>query len=219
MKVIGLTGGIGSGKTTVSNYLIKQGYHVLDADLIAREIVLPGSEILIQIVSEFGKEYLLPDGSLDRKKLASLIFQDESKKSRLNAIMHDKITEIILERILQFKEEAQTVRTKMTPELERKRKVVFIDAPLLFEVGLDRSVSEIWVVDATEEERIQRIKARDNLDRDEIKVRMLAQMDREETLKRASHVLDNSGDREKLYRQIDLLLDQIPWSQEGMDEK
>ena len=219
MKVIGLTGGIGSGKTTVSNYLIKQGYHVLDADLIAREIVLPGSETLIQIVSEFGEKYLLPDGSLDRKKLGALIFQDESKKSRLNAIMHDKITEIILERILQFKEEAQTVRTKKTPEQERKSKVVFIDAPLLFEVGLDRTVSEIWVVDASEEERIQRIKARDDLDQNEIKSRILAQMSREESLKRASHVLDNSGDREKLYRQIDLLLDQIPWSQEGMDEK
>lgn len=219
MKVIGLTGGIGSGKTTVSNYLIKLGYHVLDADLIAREIVLPGSETLIQIVSEFGEHYLLPDGSLDRKKLGALIFQDESKKSRLNAIMHDKITEIILERILQFKEEAQTVRTKKTPELERKSKVVFIDAPLLFEVGLDRSVSEIWVVDASEEDRIQRIKARDDLDHDEIKGRILAQMSREESLKRASHVLDNSGDREKLYRQIDLLLNQIPWNQEGMDEK
>ena len=86
-------------------------------------------------------------------------------------------------------------------------------------MGLDRSVSEIWVVDASEEDRIQRIKARDDLDHDEIKGRILAQMSREESLKRASHVLDNSGDREKLYRQIDLLLNQIPWNQEGMDEK
>lgn len=215
MKVIGLTGGIGSGKSTVSNYLIQQGYHVLDADLIAREIVLPGSETLIQIVSEFGEEYLSQDGSLNRKKLAELIFRDETKKLRLNAIMHDKITEIILQRILQFKEESNILRSKKIPGLEQKRNVIFIDAPLLFEVGLDRSVSEVWVVDTEEEVRIQRIKARDDLDQEEIKRRILAQMDREESLKRASHVLDNSGDRDKLYRQINSLLEQIPMEQEG----
>lgn len=206
MKVIGLTGGIGSGKSTVSIYLIENGYHVLDADLIAREIVLPGSDTLIEITKCFGEELLLDDGNLNRKKLGEMIFSDPKKQEILNGIMHDKITEIILERIVQFKEDSAAMNNRKEKDWALKRRILFIDAPLLYEVGLDRSVSEVWVVDAEEEIRINRIMDRDQISKEEIQKRIRSQMDRQEKLDRADHILENSNDKQTLYTQIDQLL-------------
>ena len=196
MKVIGLTGGIGSGKSTVTDYLIARGFHVLDADQIAREIVLPGSEMLIQLTSVFGRGIILEDGSLDRQKLGEIVFSDPQKKETLDALMHTRILELIHERILQFREEG-------------KRKVIFIDAPLLFETGLNKSVSEIWLTDVDDETRIKRIMARDGMNREEIEKRISAQMTREEKQSLADIILDNTGDQEALYQQIEQLLKNI----------
>ncbi len=196
MKVIGLTGGIGSGKSTVTDYLIARGFHVLDADQIAREIVLPGSEMLIQLASAFGRGIILEDGSLDRKKLGEIVFSDREKKKTLDGLMHTRILELIHERILQIRE-------------ERKHKVIFIDAPLLFETGLHKSVSEIWLTDADDETRIQRIMARDGMSREEIEKRISAQMTREEKQSLADVILDNTGDQESLYQQIEQLMKKI----------
>ena len=193
MKIIGLTGGIGSGKSTVSDYLISKGYYVLDADRIAREIVLPGSEMLIELKAIFGAEIILEDGSLDRKKLGEIVFSDTEKKKMLDKLMHTRILEMIHERILQY----------------REGKVIFIDAPLLFETGLDRSVSEVWVIDAEDEIRIRRIMERDGLKREDILKRIRSQMGRDEKNRRADAVLDNSGDVKALYQQIDKLLENI----------
>lgn len=196
MKVIGLTGGIGSGKTTVTDYLISRGFHVLDADKIAREIVLPGSEMLIQLTAVFGREILMEDGSLNRKKLAAIVFSDADKKKTMDALMHTRILELIHERILRFREEG-------------KNKVIFIDAPLLFETGLDKSVSEIWVIDVDDETRINRIMERDGLNREDIEKRISSQMTREEKNRRADVILDNTGHQEALYGQIEELLKKI----------
>lgn len=196
MKVIGLTGGIGSGKSTATDYLISRGFHVLDADQIAREIVLPGSEMLIQLASAFGRGIILEDGSLDRKKLGEIVFSDPEKKTTLDALMHTSILELIRERILQFREEGEN-------------KVIFIDAPLLFETGLNKSVSEIWLIDVDDEIRIKRIMARDGLNREEIEKRISAQMTREEKQSLADVILDNTGDQEALYQQIEQLLKKI----------
>jgi dephospho-CoA kinase len=197
MRIVGLTGGIGSGKSTVTDYLISQGFHVLDADRIAREIVLPGSDMLIELSSVFGKKILQDDGSLDRKKLGGIVFSDAEKKKTLDRLMHTRILELIHERILQFREE------------QAHAKVIFIDAPLLFETGLYKSANEIWVIDADDETRIRRIMARDGLQREEILKRIESQMTREEKNSRADVILDNTGDQEALYRQIDELLKKI----------
>jgi len=196
MKIIGLTGGIGSGKSTVTDYLIARGFPVLDADKIAREIVLPGSEMLIQLASVFGKAIIMQDGSLDRKELGNIVFSDAEKKKTLDGLMHTRILELIHDRILQYHEESV-------------HKVIFIDAPLLFETGLDKSVSETWVIDVDEETRIKRIMERDGLKREDIAMRISNQMTRDEKNKRADVILDNSRDQETLYQQIEQLLQKI----------
>lgn len=210
MKIIGLTGGIGSGKSTVTDYLISKGFHVLDADKISREIVLPGSDMLIQLTVLFGEDILLEDGSLDRKKLGSIVFSDSGKKKQLDQLMHTKILEIIHERIFQIREESShDAETVINPEHGTKNRVIFIDAPLLFETGLDKSVGEIWVIDAEDEIRIQRIMERDGLNRSEIIRIMDFQMARSEKNSMADVLLDNSGEREALYEQLDRLLQKI----------
>jgi len=210
MKIIGLTGGIGSGKTTVSDYLTSRGYHVLDADQIAREIVLPGSEMLIRLTAVFGEEILQEDGSLDRKKLGDMVFSDTEKKKILDSLMHTEILELIRERIHQFREKAESAaESAVDPEYSTRSKVIFIDAPLLFETGLDKSVSEIWVIDVDDETRIRRIMERDGLKREEILNRIRSQMTRDEKNSRADVILDNTGDQEALYRQIERLLKKI----------
>lgn len=210
MKIIGLTGGIGSGKSTVTDYLTEKGFHVLDADKIAREIVLPGSEMLIQLSSVFGEEIICEDGSLNRKKLGDIVFSDAEKKKLLDSLMHTRILELIHERIFQFREEAeQAAEAAADPGHIARFKVIFVDAPLLFETGLNNSVGEVWVIDVDDETRIKRIMERDGLKREDIQRRIETQMAREEKNRRADVILDNTKDQETLYRQIDELLEKI----------
>lgn len=210
MKIIGLTGGIGSGKSTVADYLISRGFHVLDADKIAREIVLPGSEMLIRLAATFGQEIIQEDGSLDRKKLGNMVFSDAEKKKMLDSMMHTEILELIHDRILQFREEAESsAENAIDPGNIAKSKVIFIDAALLFETGLDKSVSEIWVIDVDDETRIRRIMERDGLNREDILKRISTQMTRDEKNRRADVILDNTGNTESLYQQIEQLLKKI----------
>lgn len=193
MKLIGLTGGIGTGKSTVSDYLIQKGYRVLDADKVAKEIVSPNSEILIQLKDTFGKEILYEDGTLNRKKLADIIFSNPEKKAILDKLMHKKIIEVLLKKTTSFSGE----------------KVVFIDAPLLYESNLDLYLDKVWVVDADDEIRIQRVIQRDQLTREEIIKRIQNQMSRKEKLRRADCIINNSTNKVDLYKQIDKLLNEL----------
>lgn len=206
MKVIGLTGGIGSGKSTVTDYLTAKGFHVLDADKIAREIVLPGSEMLIRLAAAFGDGIIGEDGSLERRELGEIVFSDPEKKKTLDSLMHTEILELIHERILRYREEADSA-APIDPGNILKYKVIFIDAPLLFETGLEKSVSEVWVIDADDETRIKRIMERDGLEREDILMRINNQMAQVEKNRLADVVLDNTGNQEALYRQIDRLLE------------
>lgn len=193
MKIIGLTGGIGSGKSTVSNYLIQKGYPVIDADKIAREVVQPDSEILIKLVNCFGDNILNPDGTLNRKLLADKAFSSKEQKMKLDNIMLIEIVQTILREIESYEKENKTL--------------IFIDAPLLFETGLDKKSHEIWVVDAADEIRIERVIKRDGTSKEKVLARMEKQMSREEQHKKASYVLNNSTTPEALYEQIDKLLE------------
>lgn len=198
MKRIGITGGMGSGKSTVTDYLLEKGYHVLDADKIAREIVDPesGRGTLNALQEAFGPEIIREDGSLDRKALSALAFSDPNRKARMESIMHGEIIRILLERAAMIQEEE--------PDIP-----VFIDAPLLFEAGVDRYVSETWVVDAEEEIRIRRVMKRDGVSREEVERRISMQMSSQEKRKLATHILDNSSDKNELYRQVDILLNAL----------
>lgn len=192
MKIIGLTGGIGAGKTTVSDYLKKKGYRILDADRFAREITLPGSPVLSRLAGAFGTSILLPDGSLDRKKLGAMAFASEEGKNELDRITHGEIKKRILDGIAQAGREGLTA--------------VFVDAPLLFEAGLDRYTDMVWLVDADDRLRIERLKRRDGLTERELWDRIARQLPREEKLQRADVVLDNSKTEEELYLQIEQVL-------------
>ncbi|MBN7772431.1 dephospho-CoA kinase [Clostridium aminobutyricum] len=196
MKVIGLTGGIGSGKSTVSKYLMSKGYEIVDADQIARELVAPHSETLERIQTAFGKDILLNDNSLNRKALADIIFSDPEKKKQLDEIMHHEIIRIIRKRLDDARAKSQG-------------KAVFVDAPLLFEVGLEQYVEQTWVVDASDEVRINRVVERDQTTRAMVRARIDNQMSREEKNQKADIVLDNSTTKEKLYEQIENLLLQL----------
>ncbi len=192
MRIVGLTGGIGSGKSTVTKYLLNKGFSIIDADKIAREIVKPNSQLLRDLVACFGESIIMSDGNLDRKKLAGIVFSDSNQKLKLDEIMLKEIVSEILTQIEEYK--------------KQDKDIIFIDAPLLFEVGLHKKCDETWVVDADDEIRIQRVIQRDELTRDDVIARINNQMSRTEKNNLASIILDNSTTHENLYEQIERLL-------------
>ena len=179
MKSVALTGGIGSGKSTVASLLAERGAYVVDADAIAREVVRPGEPALRQIAQEFGSEVLAPDGSLDRGALASVVFGDSAALARLNAITHPRIAQRSAE---------------LTASAPADALVVY-DMPLLVEQGPEALVGwdAVVVVDAPDEVRLERLVTR-GLDRADAQRRMAAQASREERLAAADVVIDNGRD-------------------------
>lgn len=193
MRIIGLTGGIGSGKTTVSEFLKGKGYQVVDADVIARKIVEPGSEVLDELVAHFGQVILQSDGSLNRMKLAELSFADSVQKGFLDRITHGAILDNILK---QMKE----IETQLNPAL------VFVDAALLIETGLYKKMDEVWIVIADETLRIQRVVQRDHLDTEQVRQRIIAQMSDEQKLSHSFRIINNSGTKKELYTSLEKIL-------------
>ena len=194
MKVIGLTGGIGTGKSTVSAYLKQKNIPVVDADQIAREITAPGSPVLDEIRALLGDEVFFEDGTLNRQKVASVIF---SNPEILSA--YEEITTAVAVR-------------RCISELEEYSQngiydLAVLDAPLLFECGMQAFTDEDWVVDADLEIRIARVMARDGISRQAIMDRIHRQMSSEKKRKLADFVIDNSGSLDELHVQIDQLLE------------
>ncbi|MGI9950915.1 dephospho-CoA kinase [Moorellaceae bacterium AZ2] len=179
--VIGLTGGIASGKSTVAGILASLGARVIDADKIAREIVEPGKPAWEEIKSTFGFQYLEPDGTINRRALGNLVFRDRTAREKLNAITHPRIKEEIARRLEAYRK-------------EEPGGVVVIEAALLLEAGMQQVVDEVWVVTAPEEVRLKRLMERDNLSREEAWQRLKAQWPEEERLKFASQVIDTGKD-------------------------
>ncbi|SHM55984.1 dephospho-CoA kinase [Caldanaerovirga acetigignens] len=190
MRVIGLTGGIASGKSTVSKMLREKGAYIIDADEIAKEIVKPGKPAWEDIVRHFGKEILDESGNILRKKLAKIVFSDEKELSVLNRITHPRIVEEIKRQLEECK--------------KRNEKIVVIDAALLLEIGLDVLVEEVWVVAVDEKTQIERLIKRENyISYAEAVERIRAQMPLEEKLKFATRIIDNSRDIEDTQKQVD----------------
>lgn len=192
MRIIGLTGGIASGKSSVSKMLSDLGAAIIDADVIARDVVQPGQKVFQKIIEEFGDNILKADGTIDRKKLGYLVFNDRDKLNMLNSITHPEIIRIIEERV-------EDIRT------EGKYDVIVIDAPLLLESGMKTMVDEVWLVFADMDTQLKRLMLRDGLDIDTARDRIMSQMPMEEKIKLSHRIIDNSKDLEHTKKQVLML--------------
>ncbi|MDK8545635.1 dephospho-CoA kinase [Corynebacterium pseudodiphtheriticum] len=195
MKIIGLTGGIGSGKSTVARSLQKHGFPIVDADLIAREIVEPGQPALAELTKEFGADILNTDGSLDRGLLASRAFENKETTQRLNNITHPRINQ----RTQELFDEAR----------ENGAEAVIYDMPLLIDKGLHKDMDATIVVHAAEHVRLERLTTKRGLDVDDVRRRINAQIDDETRKQHADILLDNNGTEEDLTQQIAQAVDKI----------
>lgn len=191
-KVIGLTGGIACGKTTVSNILRKLGAVIIDADKLSREVVSKGSPTLNEIVFEFGASFLLENGELNRKKLAQLVFSNSEALKKLNQIIHPIIGQKIKNEIKWNKENTNY-------------HVIIVDAALLIESNLIKLVDELWVVTASEAIQIKRLNERDGLSESEARLRISSQMTLEKKKKFANKIIDNSASLERLSEIVESL--------------
>ena len=194
MFLIGLTGGIGSGKSTVASRLKTLGARIVDADKIAREIVEPGEPALAELAEAFDG-VLNADGALNRAELARQAFATPEATEKLNSITHPRIRERTLERFAQ-------ARTEDVP-------VLVYDMPLLIENGEYKKMDHVLVVDAEDEIRIDRLVNSRGLDEDDARRRIAAQISREERLAAADSVVDNSGTRDQLLQQVDTFWEQV----------
>ncbi len=190
--VVGLTGGIGSGKTAVSDSLQSRGITIIDADLVAREVVAPGSEGLKQIHQHFGDDILLPDGSLNRAALREIIFQDPKQRIWLEDLLHPMI------------------RDKVTASLAAPTsRFHVLSSPLLLETDQHTLVDYIVVVDVPEAMQIDRTRLRDNNTPGQIQAIMQAQLSRTERKSKADFLIDNSGDLAQLEGEISRLMQHV----------
>ncbi|MGB3366671.1 MAG: dephospho-CoA kinase [Acidaminobacteraceae bacterium] len=192
MKIIGLTGGIACGKSTISNYLKDKGYVIVDADLVAREVVEVSSQGLKELVASFGDEILNEDKSLNRKKLGAIVFNDKKKLELLNNILHPNIRKKILSYFDMHKQNGEDV-------------IVF-DCPLLFEGKYEAMCDETWLVSISYETQIKRLKLRDKIDNIHASKIIDSQMSLTEKAKLADIIIDNEKDVSNLYNAIDELL-------------
>ncbi|MXW22569.1 MAG: dephospho-CoA kinase [Candidatus Dadabacteria bacterium] len=196
MKIYGLTGNIGSGKSTVARMLRELGAFTLDADEVAREIVSPGEPALAEIVAGFGREILREDGTLDREALAEVVFADERERARLNRITHPRILERIKERISTRDDEQQ---------------MVFVEASLIDRKsgGLNDLIDGLVVVTCPGELRERRVAERDGMSPEEIRRRMDSQMSEAEKASQADFLIENSSDMENLGAQVCALFEAL----------
>ncbi len=181
MIMVGLTGGIASGKSTVAAMFRKLGWHLIDADSIAREVVKIGTPGLKLLCQQFGDKIIAANGELDRLSLAKIIFADKTARAKLNDLLHP----LILDKI---KEEIEKYRREVPP-----REAVILDAPLLMETGLDAAMDYNIVVYLDEETQLQRLIQRDNLSVEEATQRIKSQMNLADKLKKASFIINNKG--------------------------
>lgn len=198
MKVIGLTGGIGTGKSTAAKYLVDKGFAHIDADKIGAEITADGSPVLKTLDEVFGPEgemgvpgtaILDENGNLNRKALASVVFTDSKKTDKLNSIMFSKIIADIHDKLDTMK--GQGVNA------------VLLDAPLLFEAGVDTLCDSVVLITADKDTKIQRVCKRDGVTPEDVKNRIDKQLDDSEKIKKSDYIIDNSSDLDNLHKQLE----------------
>ncbi len=188
MIVIGLTGGIGTGKSEVARIFQELGAVIINADQIGHQAYTPHSEIWQEVVKAFGEDILQPSGEIDRKKLGSIVFANPDQLTRLNQIMHPRMARMVAQQVQELREQGADV--------------VVVDAALLFEAGWDSLVGEVWSTESPEDLVIERLQTRSGLSQEEAKKRIDSQMSAEERTSRSQLVVDNSGDLVELERVV-----------------
>jgi len=195
MRVIGLTGGIASGKSTAARTLAELGARIVDADAVAREIVAPGQPALAEIVRTFGREVLLPDGTLDRKRLGAIVFADADRRRALNAITHPRI--------------AAETQARLASLREAGVPVAVYEAALLVENGVHRALDGLIVVVCDEATQLERLMARDGFAEAEARARIAAQAPVDDKVRAATWVVDTSGPLAETKRQLARIWEEI----------
>ena len=196
MLRVGLTGSIGVGKSFVGSVFVELGCRLLDADATAREVVLPGTAGLAAVVKEFGPEVLQTDGTLDRKRLGAVVFGDEQKRQRLNAILHPRIIEKQDQILQQW-------------ESEEPNGIGIVDAALMIESGGYKRFDKLIVVHCRPEVQLERLMLRDGLSRDEAQKRIDSQMPQEEKQRYADYLIDTSDGFELTRQRTKAVYDQL----------
>lgn len=194
--IMGLTGGIASGKSTVSAMLVQKGARLVDADVIARGVMLPGHPVLAAAVEHFGQGILLPDGTLNRAALGEIVFNDPAALQVLNGLTHPAIRQEIKEQMYAL-------------EKEDTQRLVIVDIPLLYESKLDSLFDKVLVVYVPREVQLARLMERNGLSPEQAAARLDAQMDIEEKRGRADFIIDNSGELAETERQVAVMWDRL----------
>lgn len=190
MKIVGITGLIGSGKSTLSSYIKTKGYKIVDADNISRDITKKDRIGYTKVVEEFGRDILSSNGEIDRAKLSNIVFNDKNALKKLNDTLHPLIFQEIDRQLDSYKDE----------------KILFLDAPLLFEAKLDKKCDEIILVVCDEEVQISRIQKRDNKDYDSAKKIIDSQIAKEFKIEKSDYIIDNNCEIERFYFKVDLIM-------------
>ena len=195
MKVIGLTGSIGSGKSAVSRFLAELGATIIEADKLGHEAYMPGTEVWRKVVAAFGKQVTGADGNIDREKLGKIVFGDSKAREKLNRIMHPKIYGMIKDRLEEYR--------------KQKAGIVVVEAPLLLEANWASLVDEIWITTASETTILKRLKERRKLSEYESLARLRSQLPLGKRLEQADVVIDTEGTLEDLKVKIKVLWQKI----------
>jgi dephospho-coA kinase len=190
MKIVGITGLIASGKSTLSSYIKNKGYKIVDADAISRDITKKDRIGYAKVIEEFGRDILSSNGEIDRAKLSNIVFNDKNALKKLNDTLHPLIFQEIDRQLDSYKDE----------------KILFLDAPLLFEAKLDKKCDEIILVVCDEEVQISRIQKRDNKDYDSAKKIIDSQIAKEFKIEKSDYIIDNNCEIERFYFKVDLIM-------------
>ncbi|MFU2180681.1 dephospho-CoA kinase [Streptococcus pluranimalium] len=191
---IGITGGIASGKSTVTNYLRKQGFQVIDADAVVHELQAKGGKLYDILVDFYGEKILAPNGEIDRQALSEQFFSDKTIRAEVSTLQNTIIRQELLAR---------------RDNLLQKHEVVFMDIPLLFELDYRSQLDQVWLVYLDPAQQLERLMKRNNYTEEQAKKRIAAQLSLEEKKKFTDQVIDNSGELSETYQQIDGLLREI----------
>lgn len=189
MLIVGLTGGLATGKSTVAKYFENLGAKVLDADAVVRELYVPGGDVWKKLVKAFGRGILMPDRSVDRKKLAAIVFSNRATLNRLNRIVHPSVLKRIQEEIKDF-------------SASQDWGILVLNVPLLYESGLQKVCDKTVVVTARQRTQLDRLFLRDGMAREEASKRIAAQLPLADKAKRADFVIDNDGGLENTREQV-----------------
>lgn len=190
--VVGITGGIGSGKTECTRFLTEHGGVVIDADSLSRELTSPSGEALPLIEAQFGKDVFNGDGTLNRKALGDVVFSDEARRRELEGIIHPLVQHSVMMSIRQAAQDGISL--------------VFLSVPLLFETGMDALCDETWCMSVSPEEQLRRVMERDGLTRAEAQARIDSQMPQEEKERRATHLIHTEKPLEVTHAELLVLL-------------